>query len=72
MAGMDAAEAAGLLREYANSGKLDQAAEILGRLETRDAAGVLGELKDDKALQMQLTEKIRTRAKEPPVKKKRR
>ena len=72
VAGMDAAEAAGLLREYANSGKLDQAAEILGRLETRDAAGVLGELKDDKALQMQLTEKIRTRAKEPPVKKKRR
>lgn len=69
VAGMDAGEAAGLLQEYANSGKLDLAAEILGRLETRDAAGVLGELGDDKALQMQLTEKMRTRAKEAPPKK---
>ena len=69
VAGMDAGEAAGLLQEYANSGKLDLAAEILGRLEARDAAGVLGELGADKALQMQLTEKMRTRAKETAPKK---
>jgi flagellar motility protein MotE (MotC chaperone) len=48
MAGMSPEASAGVMREFANDGKMDMAVEILSKLEERKAAGILDAMADEK------------------------
>ena len=55
--GLSPEKAAGVLKEFANNGKIDTAVEILSKLEDRNAAGIL-EAMDDEKLVSEIVEKF--------------
>ena len=57
MQGLSPEKAAGVLKEFANNGKIDTAVEILSKLEDRNAAGIL-EAMDDEKLVSEIVEKF--------------